>query len=258
MREGLAGLKMLGLAHFESDRFQQRLKRALGIVGAALRQARRPYVSFSGGKDSTAVCALVHALAPDVPLLWSDAELELPETVEYLQALKRVAGEQLVLVQSRSTHAGWFRSWEDPPFFREPLPGTLRIPRAENPLPGQSAKDDYMASQGYDLVFLGLRRNENRRRRDWLIQAGETYRVRTGCGLRCSPIAEWTEDDVWALIYGWGLGYNPAYDRMAEIGIDRQRQRVGPLPLAPREQLAGGWPELLSRLEERYQRRWSD
>ena len=63
---------------------------------------------------------------------------------------------------------------------------------------------------------------------------------------------------MWALIAGWGLAYSAAYDVMERIGIPRRRQRVGPLPLAPRSQLEAGWPDVLARLETRYQRRWTE
>lgn len=238
--------QILAGVHAQSARFRGRLDTALGIAQVALKKARRPYVAFSGGKDSTAVCALVHALNPAVPLLWSDSELELPETVDYIAAVKRLAGDQMTLCFSTSTHAGWFASWTDEPFFREPLPGTIRI---------AGTKDEWQRAAGFDRVFLGLRANESRKRRAWLAAAGPIYGAPAGVP-RCCPIWDWTEDDVWALLHSWRLGYNPAYDRMDVIGVHRQRQRVGPLPLTSRSQLEDGWPDLLERLEARYGRRW--
>lgn len=68
----------LAVLHYQSWGFKRRLEQALLRVSIALAQGQRPYVAFSGGKDSTVVLALVHAVRSDVSLLWSDDELELP------------------------------------------------------------------------------------------------------------------------------------------------------------------------------------
>jgi len=238
----------LGHIHAQSAAFQRKLIAALALVSHAVRQAQRPYIAFSSGKDSVAITALVHRLNPSVPLVWSDDELELPETIAYMDRLRRLAGPQLTITYGVARHAGWFDPWTDRPSWREPLPGTRRI---------NQDVDDWQAGRGYDLTFTGLRMNENRRRRAWLTQAGPLYQVRTGTGRRCCPLWDWTEDDVFALIAVWGLAYNPAYDRMEEMGVPRHAQRIGPLPLARRDHLADGWPDLLTRLEDRYGPRWT-
>jgi len=234
-------------ALFASDGFQQRLASAMVIARMALSQSRKPYIAYSGGKDSLAVTAIVHTVAPDVELLWSDDELEYPETVEHMTRLAHVAGSQLTVTLGWAKHAGWFRPWHEEPSWREPLPGSLRI---------EQDIDEYQGEQGYDLVFLGLRAAENRRRRDWLLQAGHTYRNGRGVRTKCNPIYDWSSDDVWALIAGWHLPYNRAYDVLADMGRHRNSWRLGPLPLAPRITLEYGWPELLAHLELRYGRRW--
>lgn len=245
----------LGLAaeHARSDRFRRRLAAALAVTTHALAQARRPYVAASGGKDSLVVMALALSVRDDVTLHWTDDELEYPETVAYLAMLREVASDQLVVSLGRSEHAGWFTPWSDRPYWRDPLPGShrKRVPA-----------DDWMASRGHDLTLTGVRAGESRKRRDWLLSVKASngvplYAVRGGTGLRCCPIWDWTEDDVWAAIAHLGLPYNAAYDRLAEIGVPRHKQRIGPLPLVPRAYLAAGWPDLLARLEERYGPRWS-
>lgn len=230
-----------------SPDFQRKLIRALAIVTQALHVARRPYVAFSGGKDSMAVTALVHQVDPFVPLIWSDDELEYPETVELMTSLRALAGPQLVITLGHAEHAGWFRPWADAPFWREPFAGSLRI---EQPV------EDWSVAAGYDCVFLGTRREENRRRDAWLLRAGHTYRMHGQT--RCCPIEDWSADEVWALMAHWDLPHNAVYDRLAEIGVPRKLQRVGPLPLAFRRHLEAGWPELLARLETRYGRRWGE
>lgn len=232
---------------FFDPAFQFQLAGALDIVRRALRRAKRPYVAFSGGKDSLVVAGLVLLVEPAIILHWSDDELEYPETVTLMTDLQDIMGDQLLISRGWATHAGWFRPWRDEPFWRDPLPGTLTA--------GMDS-DDWMAGRGHDLTLLGTRGGESNKRGEFLRAAGPTYRVRSGTGRRCCPLWDWTEDDVWCAIAGLGLPYNLAYDRLAEIGVDRERQRIGPLPLTPRWVLAAGWPEVLARLEARYGARW--
>lgn len=239
---------------FDSPAFRRKLARTLAVVTVALERSKRPVLTFTGGKDSMTVLALVHKLAPETPVAWSDDELEYPETVELMTYLKAASGDQIIITTGVVPHAGWFTPWHDKPYWRPQIPGTRRI-RLDHA--------EYLGRQGFDLTFLGLREEESQLRRDWLrrvqIEQGiPLYPVTGSTGMHCCPIASWSADDVHALIVGWGLPLNPVYDRLAAIGIPRHKQRVGPLPLVPRHYLAEGWPEMLARLEARYGARWHD
>lgn len=250
-----AGRHELRLLHFDSPAFQAKLVSALALTSAALAEARRPYVAVSGGKDSTAVMGLALRVRPEIALMWSDDELEMPETVAWFTMLRELAGDQLTIITGWARHAGWFDPWRERPFWRDPLPGMI---------PWAGDNDDYMRAQGHDLVLTGLRGGrrdaESHKRQAWLVSVyggtgAATYATASGSRRAC-PIWDWTADDVWALIAGWRLPANAAYDRMEEAGIDARRQRVGPLPLVPRATLEACWPELLPRLEARYGPRW--
>lgn len=232
---------------FEAGLCASAISRSLDAIAEALRRSRRPYIAYSGGKDSLVMAHLVHMLAPDVPLVWSDDELEYPETVAHMEARLR-AGAPLVVLRSQpaSPHAGWFDPWADRPYWRPPWPGALRPTRSNR---------EWMANRGYDLAIIGTRGEESAARGDHVTGRGLVYAASTG--LRCNPLGHWSADQVWMAIAGWELPVNVAYGRLRDIGVDRMRQRVGPLPLTPRWILAAGWPDMLARLEARYGRRWS-
>lgn len=212
-------------------------------ISNALRHAKKPYVSYSGGKDSMATLAMVEAIRPDIPVIWSDDELEYPETIEHLLGLRERIGERLIIAQGHATHGGWFTSWADRPFWRDPLPGTIPIPRL---------LDDWAIQEGYDLAFLGLRMEESGPREAILGNIGPTYH-RKGA-LVCCPIYDWSAEAVWALIDE--LPYNAAYDVLRGLDLDERELRVGPLPLTPGDTLRRGWPDLYAGLVGRYGQRW--
>lgn len=206
----------------------------------------QPYVAFSGGKDSLCVLALAHETLQDVTAIWTDDELEYPEQPAYIPAVCAALGVTLRIKTGTQTHNGWFRSWTDAPYWREPLPGTVVTRESVRVLAPQ---------WGYPVTILGLRREENARRDRYLTAKGRLHQLRDGTW-RCNPLAGWTVDEVWALIAGWDLPYSPVYDVLTTIRVPREVQRVGPLPLSPGSHLRHGWPVLWDALLRRYGLRW--
>ncbi len=229
---------------------------ALSEIERLVAVAERPYVAWSGGKDSQVVLDLARRIDPAMPAIWSDDELEHEETVVHVLA---VPGTVHVLKRAGalSPDAGWFMAWADEPYWR-PMP------------PGVPARETYSqvwaARQGFDAVVLGLRAGESSTRSQHLRADRLLYRPRfaleaaalgrsDGRGAwRCHPIARWSDDDVWAYIAARGLPHNPVYDRLAGVGVGRSQQRVGSLALCPGWMLRAGWPDLWRRLCERYGR----
>jgi 3'-phosphoadenosine 5'-phosphosulfate sulfotransferase (PAPS reductase)/FAD synthetase len=227
---------------------QRKLARSRAVIREFVGQVGRPYVAWSGGKDSLVCLALVADECPGVDAIWSDDELEMPGVPEYVPAAAGALGARLMVTGGWAMHAGWFRPWTDRPFWRpadhiDAWPG-MRI-------------EEWTPQQGWDGAIVGLRADESRERSLHLARRGEIYRASTG-QLICNPLARWTLDDVWAVIAGMGLPYAPVYDRLAVAGVPRSRARVGPLPLSPGWFLARAWPGLLERLKARYGDRWTD
>lgn len=244
--------RILSLEYASTDRHKRKVAQTIGRIREALATSRMPYVAFSGGKDSLVLAWLVEQITGGVTLAWSDDEMEYPETVKMMTTLNDVGSLAFVVTGGVSRHANWFDPWTDHPFWRDPLPGTVWI---------EGDQDDWMASQGHDLTFVGTRAEESRKRRDWLVYAnvtwGATYPTRSGTGTRCCPLWDWSSDDVWAYIASHQIPVNPVYDTLERIGVPMHKQRLGPLPLVPRAILEDGWPDLLVRLESRYGQRWT-
>ena len=242
----MTAVSLADALRFRLPSFQRKLERARALIADALRHSEHPYVAFSGGKDSLLVLALAAAERPGIVAVWSDDELEYADQPTYIPNVCEQLGATLLVTLGYTTHGGWFTPWSDRPYWREPHPDALHI--------GQRV-ETWMARQGYDCAFVGLRKSESTSRTAYLSAKGRLYRQRNGMW-QCNPLAGWSTDEVWAAIAGLGLPYNPVYDRLAAIGVERELQRVGPLPLAPGWILQRGWPEMYRDLVARYGQRW--
>jgi len=218
--------KQIALLHAKTNRHKYALNSARRIIEQALSRGAFAWaVSFSGGKDSTVVAALVRERLPDVPLVWSDDEWYLPETAEYMARINN-----LHHIRTNAKHAEW-----------------LCVDGDWGGIP------DYARAQGWDGAFLGLRQDESNQRRVYLRTYGPLHYVMARKQWQCNPIHNWSWRDVWAYIYANDVDYNRAYDRLDEIGVDPEHQRIGPLAV---DRVLGygqlvilkkGWPDLFNR-----------
>lgn len=224
--------------------FRRRVARAEADVRTALASMRTPYVALSGGKDSLVVLDLVRRARPDVTALWVDDELDTPGTVEYLPSLAADLGVGLRAKTGTQLHGGWFRPWVSAPPWRAPLADCVRTTESIRVLAPR---------WGFDGVFLGLRADEATRRRVHAAVHGRLFKA-TGTGLwTAQPIAWWALADVWAYLADRALTPHPAYAQLAAAGVERARQRVGPLPCDQSGWTTrAAWPDVYRRVVERY------
>lgn len=228
--------------HANTETFERRLASAQEIVARALAACDSWYVGFSTGKDSTVVLHLVHAQRANVPFLYGDEEWLLPESAAYLDRMAAAHPNLLHRIKSADTHALWFQTWQDDP----------------DAIHSSNASGEYARARGWQGAFLGLRAEENGRRRVFLRTMGPLFRAQ-GDGLwYCNPLWNWTWRDVWAYLLTFKVDYNRAYDRLAAIGVPPERQRIGPLA-AERAigygQLAilkRGWPDIFNKFAAKY------
>ena len=210
-----------------------RLKQHKNKVASAITKCKF-YVALSGGKDSTVVAHLAN-----LPLIHGNDELYVPETTAYIEEMKPL---QLAL---RVEHADFFTSWDK------------TTPPKDSKIKFVDDFQNYVRGLGYDGVILGLRKEENARRRMLLGRLGPLFQRKDGLWY-CNPIYNWKTEDVWAYIVENNVRYNLAYDRLREIGIDEKHCRIGPLfqkrviAMGQIAILRIGWPQLFSELSEKY------
>lgn len=202
------------------------------------------YVAFSGGKDSTVLLDLVRDISPDVPAVFVDTGLEYPEIRAFVKQTKNVT-----ILRPRQTfkeileHHGW------PVVSKAVADAVCRIKR---PGTSKKTKDkamygDERGSYGklpkkwrflLEAPFkISPRCCEVMKIRPVLKYYRETGRtafvgtmasdsnkrtqayLKHGCFVmnkmlpKCTPIAFWTADDIWAYIREKNLAYCKIYDK---------------------------------------------
>jgi 3'-phosphoadenosine 5'-phosphosulfate sulfotransferase (PAPS reductase)/FAD synthetase len=211
------GERALYLATSRLRSHRARVDRTRERIAEAFASSRLAYVSFSGGKDSTVVLHLAQQLRHDVLSCFYDSGAELPSTYQLVRhvqdtwttVLSWCYPQRTILDILRAVGIGHNDATE-----------SLRAGQIADEIIKDVARTAASAL-GTDCYMLGLRRDESAGRKADLNKRGALYRMLDG-QLRCCPIWDWTDDDVWAYIVSNEVEYNEAYDRTAL----RQRREI--------------------------------
>lgn len=246
----MTGLERAGyLAHARTAGFARRVQAARACIAWTLEQCRRPYVAFSAGKDSSALLFLVREAAPEIQarFLRSGETTQLHRNVDAVLAWWAGQGAR---VETILVDRVWAPEWLEATFDEQRRAGRGDLERL-------------LIRPEDDGLFLGLRRDESTRRRIALARREQTplgrLPVRTiqPLGrplLRAAPLADWTTQDVGALIALHGL---PLLDAYAAEGLETRTTARLTGTAVGREALARlrardprGWAELVARFPE--------
>jgi len=219
---------LLDLSHARSSRYEKRVVSAQNIIHDALTALKRPYVSFSGGKDSLVILHLIRKESPDIPVLYVDQGMEYPDTYDYVGKIQKEWDLNLTWEYPEMNlwelyDKGGFLNPDKPtdPLIRKRFSNTVFY----DPIKHFS---DRINADGF---FMGLRADESHDRKLNYLTRGFAYKKADGL-TAVQPIADWSVKDVWAYITSNELPYNPIYDKTKFE--ERNKLRVAPFGL-------GGW-----------------
>jgi phosphoadenosine phosphosulfate reductase len=184
------------------EEYQKRIEESKKIIAEAFQRYKRPYVAYSGGKDSIVMLHLVLQQNQDIDIWhWDHGRALMPRKIERKLIKNAYAiGAKNLLIKSakaldkeeaRWNYKFWYKS-----FF-----GILN----------RVSKD-----RDWDGLFIGIRHEESLKRK-------RQYK-KTFINQSCYPLLNLTWKDVWAYIISNNLPYPAMYDIYAEIlGYDKVR-----------------------------------
>lgn len=183
------------LARARMPAFRRRVEESWVIIEDFLASCERPYVAFSGGKDSLALLILLAKMGnTDVPVFTQADDLDWPDKEEFCHE-----------TVNRLGFSDYSYEWSDVSAFeqlaeRDEVSGTF-----------SHVVKRYVKERKRDSVIMGLRSEESLGR-GWLRRSrGHIYSV--GDELRCIPLADWRGEDVFALIISTNTPYMHVYDK---------------------------------------------
>lgn len=205
-------LKALGPVRAAFPDFKKKLADAVDFSARHLMMSKRPYVSVSGGKDSVALLGVVAEAARRCRreiVAWAHvSDASFPGTEETIARACEVAGVSVHFDRSPVSafdvfgHGGNEKYGKEGYFF-----GAIK---------------KWVESGGYDLVFVGVRAAESRRRMNAACAHGMAYSTKIPTAhKKCEPLTWWSIEDVAAAIHCYGLPIHPIYGkrRMSDVPI---------------------------------------
>jgi len=189
--------------HAQSREFARKVDEARRVIERALSTARF-VISWSTGKDSTAMAHLIRSVNGDVPIMIQFDDCDWPEKRPYADRVCAQLGWTVHSVEP--DFSVWEAACGERIGFDNICAQSHQITR-DGFLKPLNTK---MRELGGEGVFLGLRIEESRARKLNLASRGPLYRLKDGTWRSC-PLWRWTARDVFAYLVSQGIEINPCY-----------------------------------------------
>lgn len=204
------------------------LKRIKEMYDAYTGKCDAVYIGFSGGKDSVVLLDLCHKVLPlDVPVVFSDTDMELPDTYSVWEKIQsRYEGRPFLKV-SATTPA--LENWR---LFGPPSQALRWCCSVHKSTPAILALKERLGTRSIKtLAFVGVRGEESQRRSEY-DDIGDGLKSQSQ--VNAMPILAWSAHELWLYIFEHDLVLNEAYRKglprvgclMCPMSTDRQNDLI--------------------------------
>ena len=180
----------------------QKLDVATGLIREVLaRQDGRACVTCSFQTECMAIVDLVAAQQPDIPVLFLDTGYHFPETYAYRDEMTERFNLNLVNLASKMSVSE-----------QESKFGILNQSAPDRCCGMRKVEPLFAGLADYGVWFTALRREQSPTRAN--LKALDDFKLPAGHHLlKVSPLADWTNADVWAYLKRRGIPVLPLYDQ---------------------------------------------
>ena len=204
------------------------LKRIKEMYDAYAGKCDAIYIGFSGGKDSVVLLDLCHKVLPlDIPVVFSDTDMELPDTYHVWEEIQtRCEGRTFLKVSAK---APALENWR---LFGPPSQALRWCCSVHKSAPAILALKERLGKRSIrTLAFIGVRGEESQRRSGY-DDIGDGLKSQSQ--VNAMPILAWSAHELWLYIFEHDLVLNEAYRKglprvgclMCPMSTDRQNDLI--------------------------------
>jgi phosphoadenosine phosphosulfate reductase len=195
-------------------------------IATALAASTSPCITSSFQHDCVALVHLLVEQRPDIPVLFRETGYHYDETLEYRDRMTRAWTLNLRNLSSRQSVAEQESAFG---ILNQIAPDRCCAMRKVGPL--------FEGLTPFDTWFTALRREQSPTRAN--LQVSDDFRLPSGNAIRkISPLAAWTNRDVWTYLTRYSIPALPLYDQgYTSIGC----QPCTALPVSADDLRSGRW-----------------
>lgn len=187
------------LLYSQMDEYKQKIEDAKQIIIQAKRKYKKPYIAFSGGKDSLVMMDIVLSIIPNcVVFHWDYGSNCIPNDyyIEIIDMIKRKTNNFIIAPEGNK--------------------------RNKINIFGNDFLEKYvfkLIDDGFDCCFIGLRKEEGCGRKNRIKADRSLTRIK-----EIFPVQNWSYMDIWAYIISNNIKYLSHYNKYGEVvGWDKVR-----------------------------------